>query len=150
MRLIPYEDAYQPVFRQLNLEWLDHYGLTEPYDLKILDDPRSTVLDPGGFIWLVEAEGEIVGTAGLAKEADGVFELIKMAVTESYQGRGISRMLIEACLSQARAMGAKKVTLYSNHQLSRAIALYEKYGFRPVELGQSPMQTADVRMELIL
>jgi GNAT superfamily N-acetyltransferase len=84
------------------------------------------------------------------KEEEGVYELVKMAVTESYRGKGISRLLIERCLYKAREIGAKKVTLFSNHQLERAIGLYEKYGFNHVEVVNSPMETADVRMELIL
>ncbi len=150
VRIVPYRSEHHSVFKQLNLEWLDHYQLTESHDLMILDDPKGTVLDRGGYIWMAEADGKIVGSAGLMKEEDGVYELVKMAVTKSHRGKGISRLLIERCLYKARELGAKKVTLYSNHQLQTAIGLYEKYGFHHVELVNSPMETADVRMELIL
>jgi N-acetylglutamate synthase-like GNAT family acetyltransferase len=150
IKIIPYRSEHHAQFKQLNLEWLDHYNLTESHDLMILDDPQRTILDNGGYIWMAEADGTIVGSAGLMKEEEGVYELVKMAVTESYRGKGISRLLIERCLYKAREIGAKKVTLFSNHQLERAIGLYEKYGFNHVEVVNSPMETADVRMELIL
>ena len=73
-----------------------------------------------------------------------------MTVTENYRGKGISKMLIEQCMAKAKEIGAKKLSLFSNHQLQRAINLYEKYGFYHVELVNSPMETADIRMELIL
>ena len=150
IKIIPYRPEYHATFRQLNLEWLDHYSLTESHDLMILDDPQGTILDKGGYIWMAEADGKIVGSAGLMKEEDGVYELVKMTVTESYRGKGISRLLIERCLYKAREIGAKKVALYSNHQLQTAIGLYEKYGFHHVELVNSPLETADIRMELVL
>jgi GNAT superfamily N-acetyltransferase len=150
IKLIPYRSEHQVVFKQLNLEWLDFYHLTESHDLMILDDPEGEVINKGGFIWMAEADGKIVGSAGLMKEEEGVYELVKMAVREDYRGNGIARLLIERCLYKAREIGAKKVTLFSNHQLHTAISLYEKYGFHHVALVNSPMETADVRMELIL
>lgn len=150
IKIIPYRTEHHAVFKQLNLEWLDHYHLTESHDLMVLNDPQGIILDRGGFIWMAEADGKIVGSAGLMKEQEGEFELVKMAVTENYRGKGISRLLIDQCLSKAKEIGAKKVSLYSNSQLQRAIGLYEKYGFRHVELVNSPLETADVRMELVL
>ncbi|MEI9910911.1 MAG: GNAT family N-acetyltransferase [Bacteroidota bacterium] len=148
--IIQYQPEHHASFKQLNLEWLDHYNLTESHDLMILDDPEGTILNKGGYIWMAEADGRLVGSAGLMKEHEGVYEVVKMAVTSDYRGKGISRLLIEKCLDKAREMGAKKLTLFSNHQLQTAIGLYEKYGFRDVPVTDSPMETADVKMELIL
>ena len=150
IKIIPYRSEHHDDFKQLNLEWLDHFHLTETHDLMILDDPQGEVIDKGGFIFMAEADGNIVGSAGLMKEHEGVYELIKMAVTESHRGKGIARLLIERCLYKAREIGAEKVTLFSNHQLETAISLYAKYGFQHTEVVNSPMETADVRMELIL
>src|SRR5262245_1143648 len=150
IKIIPYSEQHRAVFKQMNLEWLDQYHLTESHDLMILNDPEGTVLNNGGSIWMAEVDGRIVGCAGLMKEREGEFELIKMAVTEEYRGRGISKLLIEKCIATAKQIGAKKLSLFSNHQLQRAIGLYEKYGFHHVEVVNSPMETADIRMELIL
>jgi len=150
IKIIPYRSEHRDDFKQLNLEWLDHFHLTESHDLMILDDPEGQVIDKGGFIFMAEAGGKIVGSAGLMKEHEGVYELIKMAVTESFRGKGIARLLIERCLYKAREIGAEKVTLFSNHQLQTAISLYAKYGFQHTEVVNAPMETADVRMELIL
>lgn len=150
IKIIPYTDTHHAAFKTLNLEWLDHYNLTESHDLVILDDPRGTILDKGGFIWMAEAGGKLVGSAALIKEQEGEYELAKMAVTADYRGQGISKLLIEKCLEKARELGAKKLLLFSNHQLRTALSLYEKYGFHHVEIHDSPFETADVRMELVL
>lgn len=150
VELIDYADKYAPEFKRINLEWLDRYHLTEEPDLRILDDPRGTILNSGGVIYLARAKGIIVGSAALINEHDGVYELAKMTVIPHWQGKGISNLLIEKCLNKARELKAKKIILFSNHQLQAALGLYEKYGFKHVEVTDSPFQTADVRMELVM
>lgn len=150
IQVIEYRDQYQQDFKGLNLEWLDKYNLTESHDLEVLNDPQGTILGKGGFIWLAVDDGNLVGSAALIKEHEGEFELAKMAVTAAYRGRGISKLLIETCLQKAREIGAKKLSLFSNHQLLTALKLYEKYGFYYVEVEDSPFETADVKMELVL
>ena len=148
IEIIEFEDRYGAAFKDLNLVWLEKYNLTESHDLLVLNDPKGTILDHGGFIWLAKAGDEIVGTAALMKEADGIFELAKMSVAENWQGRGISKQLIETCLNKAKEIGAKKLSLFSNHKLETALKLYEKYGFQHVEVKDAPFETADVKMEL--
>ena len=150
VNIIEYSSQYQPDFRSLNLEWLDKYNLTESHDLMVLDDPQATILDRGGFIWLAISDNKVVGSAALIKEHEGEYELAKMAVTAAYRGKGISKLLIETCLAKAKEIGAKKLSLFSNHQLQTALKLYEKYGFYYVEVENSPFETADVKMELVL
>ena len=129
---------------------MDHYHLTESHDLMVLDDPEGTIINRGGFIWMARVDEELVGSAALMKEHDGVYELAKMCVVEAFRGKGISKLLMEQCISKARDIGALKLLLFSNHQLQNAIGLYEKYGFRHVTVENSPFATADVKMELVL
>ena len=150
VKIVEYSNQYQDDFRSLNLEWLDKYNLTEEADLMVLNDPQGTILDKGGFIWLAMAENKVIGSSALIKEHEGEYELAKMAVTAEYRGKGISKMLIETCLAKAKEIGAKKLLLFSNHQLQTALKLYEKYGFYHVAVEDSPFETADVKMELVL
>src|SRR5689334_6439033 len=150
VEIIDYAGEYAKDFRDLNLEWLESYNLTESHDLEIINHPQETILDNGGYIFLAKEGDKIIGTAGIANEGDSVFELVKMTVTPSFRGKGISKMLIEKCLDKARELKAKKVFLYSNSQLQTAISLYKKYGFVHVDASNSPLVTADVKMELTL
>ena len=148
--LINYNSKYQPDFKRLNLEWLDKYGLTESHDLEILDDPEGTVIARGGYIFLAIDGSKVIGTAGLWKESGLEYELIKMGVDPQYRGRGISKLLLEECIGKARELGAVKIILFSNSQLTTALKLYENYGFRHVAVTGAPFLTADVKMELNL
>jgi putative acetyltransferase len=148
--IIEYQDHHQPIFKALNAVWLEHYNLMESHDLDILNNPRELILKNGGVIYLAQHQNEIVGSAALIKEHDGIYELAKMTVAASHQKMGITKLLLDRCLEKARELRAKSVILFSNSQLKAALALYEKYGFQHVAVEDSPFATADVKMELIL
>jgi ribosomal protein S18 acetylase RimI-like enzyme len=148
--IISYEEKYQPDFKRLNLEWLDKYNLTESHDLEILNDPMGTVINRGGCIFLAMDGETVIGTAGLWKENEEEYELIKMGVDAAYRGRGISKTLLEKCIDEARKKKAAKIFLFSNSQLQTALGLYKKYGFHHVDVTNAPFITADVKMELSL
>jgi putative acetyltransferase len=150
IEIFPFEDRFARAFKEMNLEWLDKYGLTESHDLQVLDDPRGTIIKPGGFIFLAMEEGIPVGSAALMKEGNKHFELAKMSVIPAMRGRGISKLLISRCINKAIESGAEKLFLFSNHQLTTALQLYTGFGFSHVPVVDSPFETADVRMELDL
>jgi GNAT superfamily N-acetyltransferase len=148
VRIIDFEARHSAEFKKLNEDWLNRYKLMESHDMEVLDDPVGKVINPGGYIFLAEKDGKIIGCAGLMKESDDEFELIKMAVDPLHQGTGISKLLIEKCISKARSAGAARIYLYSNSQLQTAIRLYSKYGFKHISADHSPFATADVKMEI--
>ena len=148
--IIEYEERYSADFKRMNIEWLEKYGLLEPPDLLVLNNPKGAILDAGGYIFLAVVDGVVAGSSALQKEHDGVYELAKMAVRPAFQGKGISKLLMEKCLEKAKQLQAKTVLLYSNSQLQTAIRLYEKYGFVHVPVTDSPFVTADVKMSLTL
>ena len=147
--IINFEMKYAADFKRLNLEWLDKYELTEPADLAMLDNPQQEILDTGGVIYLAKSGDEIIGSAALIKERDGEFELAKMAVGTAFQGKGISKLLIEKCIAKANELGATKLFLVSNSKLTTALSLYEKYGFKYMAVVDNHYSNADVRMEMI-
>lgn len=146
--IISFEPKYAADFKRLNIEWLDKYELTEPADISMLENYQSEILDTGGAIYLAKAGDEIIGSAALIQEKPGEYELAKMAVTAVWQGKGISKLLIEKCLEKAKELNALKVFLASNSKLSTALSLYEKYGFKHVPVIDNHYSNADVRMEL--
>jgi putative acetyltransferase len=147
--IIEYQDHHQPIFKALSAVWLEHYNLMESHDIEILDNPRELILKNGGVIYLAKHNDEIVGSAALINEHDGLYELAKMTVAKSHQKMGISKLLLERCLEKAKELRAIKIILFSNNQLKAALGLYEKYGFQHVPVEDSLFATADVKMELV-
>jgi putative acetyltransferase len=148
-RIIDYTDTYASDFKNINIEWLEKYNLLEDHDLQMLDDPRGTIINHGGVIYLAEDNGSIIGSAALIHEHDGIYELAKMTVIPTWRGKGISKLLLKKCIDTARTLGAKKIVLFSNDQLQTAIALYQQYGFKHIAVTDSPFTTANVKMELV-
>ena len=150
IQIITYSRKYQPDFKRLNLEWLDKYNLAESHDLEILNNPEETVIDTGGCIFLAMDGEQVIGSAGLWKENEVEYELVKMSVDPTYRGQGISKILLDRCLAEAEKRKAQKIFLFSNSQLKTALKLYEKYGFQYVDVTGTNLVTADVKMELSL
>ena len=49
--IIPFEPEYAPHFYTLNVAWLEKYFYVEPYDEKVLSNPKEYILKNGGFIF---------------------------------------------------------------------------------------------------
>jgi ribosomal protein S18 acetylase RimI-like enzyme len=153
--IIPFDDPYAADFKQLNLEWLNGFGLFEDADLKHLDHPRDGIIDKGGTIWMAvdpaalrpDGRPGAVGTVAIMPHAPGVAELIKLAVTSSVQGRGVGRRLCQCVIDRAKAMDVRKLELVSSHKLTSALKLYESLGFEYGPLPEDPgYQTTDIYM----
>jgi len=141
----------EAAFRSLNEEWILRYFAMERKDESILAEPRRTILDCGGRIFLAVRQGETVGCCALLAMGPGEFEVAKMAVTESCQGAGIGRRLLEKTIAEARAAGATRLYLETNRKLAAAIRLYESVGFTHIpedRIVPSPYARANVHMEL--
>lgn len=133
-------------FVRLNTAWITRYFSLEPPD-HVLFEGRDAFLEKGGVFLSLQAGEEVVGVCTLVPEHPGVFELGKMAVDERYQGRGLSHLLMQGALDEARQRGGQKVVLYTNSTLAAAIALYRKHGFRETHIGPHPSYT---RVDLIM
>ncbi|MEO8713306.1 MAG: GNAT family N-acetyltransferase [Parafilimonas sp.] len=148
--IIDYEDQYLKDFQRLNLEWLEKFNLVESHDLEILNHPQENVINRGGFIFLLKEEDAVIGTAGIFKINEAEYELIKMAVAPEHRGKKFGDILLKKCISKAKEMHAVKLILFSNSNLQTAIRLYERFGFKHVEVIDAPFETADIKMELKL
>lgn len=144
--------SYRPgdaeAFRSLNEAWIEKYFGMEEADRKILNNPESYVLSRGGHIFFAVANGTPIGCCALVPISDGVYEVAKMAVAESWQGRGIGRRVLAYTVEQGRALGAASLYLETNNTLANAIHLYESLGFQHLPPKDSPYVRANVFMEL--
>jgi ribosomal protein S18 acetylase RimI-like enzyme len=59
-------------------------------------------------------------------------------------------LLCKVAVEKARALGAKKVMLYTQSRLVAAIGIYHQLGFKNIPLGAGIYKRADIKMELYL
>lgn len=145
--IIPFSDTSSDAIKTLNLEWLTKYFKVEPKDEMVLSNPKSEIIDKGGFIFYAQYKGSIVGTVSLLKIDEVTFELSKMAVSSSVQGIGIGKQMLEHCFEFSKHNNINKLILYSNRSLQSAIHLYTKYGFKEIPLESGIYERADIKME---
>ena len=130
LAIVDFSDDLAPAFRSINAEWIEAMFTLEANDRAILDHPREAIIDRGGIIRFVAAEGlGIVGTCALIRIGDGVFELTKMGVLASARGRKAGEFLLAHVVAEARAMKLTRLYLLTNARCEAAIHLYEKAGF---------------------
>jgi putative acetyltransferase len=109
---------------------------------------------PGSCYWLGEIEScsqadvhsdrqsTIIGGCGIYPTPDlpeGYAELVKLYVDASYRGQGIGLLLMEKCFESARQLGYSHLYLETLPELSKAVSMYERAGFRHIHerLGKS-------------
>ena len=146
-----YKREYAEAFKALNLHWLQQYFVVEPHDEEVLSDPERFILKPGGEILVAKIADRVVGVVALMPDANGIFELTKMAVDSDLRGQKIGQQLLQHTLNFARQKGLDALILYSNRKLENAIYLYRKYGFEEIPLEQpNPYLRADIKMRISL
>lgn len=155
MSIITYSPEFQPDFKRLNLEWISRYFAVEAHDVEQLDHPEIHVLPRNGQIFLAQSGEQIVGcvamvNTGSPEQGNSEFELAKMAVSPTMQGKGIGKKLCLAAIDYARQLGVRTVWLESNRMLTPALTMYASVGFREVPSVPTPYARADIRMEMRL
>jgi GNAT superfamily N-acetyltransferase len=148
LEIVYYKSAHQSAFEKLNRNWIEKYFWMEAIDEQVLQHPETHILNNGGAILMALYQQEVAGTVALKYVEPGVFEFTKMAVEESHQGKKIGEALALTAIQTAKERGAKKIILYSNTKLHKAIMLYRKLGFKEVALD-GPYKRSDIKMELI-
>lgn len=151
IRIVGFDERFAEDFGRLNYEWIEEsYGI-EQHDREVLDNPKESVVAPGGEIFFAVEDGRAIGTVAMIPFGDGAFELAKMAVAPEARGRRIGDRLMEACIEFARLSGAASIILESNTKQEAAIHLYRKFGFKETPLDpNSHFVRANIRMELAI
>ena len=97
---------------------------------------RHTDLDveaqPDGIL-VAEADGRPVGYIASRFDRDTLVGWIpNLAVLPEYQGQGVGKMLMQACLDLMRAQGMRYAKIETMHTNERGERFYRQVGFREV------------------
>jgi ribosomal protein S18 acetylase RimI-like enzyme len=105
-----------------------------------VDQQKAELADPDRATWFAESdEGNVVGFVMLRRgsKSDSVIaarpaEVQRLYADRTLHGRGTGARLMELCLAQASAWNCDVIWLAVWEKNPRAIAFYEKQGFRKV------------------
>lgn len=149
--ILGWSPAYGEDFKSLNEAWILEYFEMEEADRRMLEDPQSYVIDPGGDILFAKDRqtGDIVATCALINREGGSAELAKMTVIDEVRGKGVGKLIAHAVIARARELKFSKLYLETNSRLAPALGLYRQLGFsRKPSPFDSDYTRADVYMEM--
>jgi DNA-binding MarR family transcriptional regulator/GNAT superfamily N-acetyltransferase len=125
-----------------DLGWIIHrqavlytqeYGWTQDYEAlvaKILADFVQSFDPAREAAWIAEIDGRVVGSIFLVRgDAPEVGKLRLLYVEPDTRGRGVGAMLVQACTDRARAVGYRRLELWTNSILVAARRIYQRAGF---------------------
>ena len=144
-----YETKFDNDFFVLNKVWIEESWILEESDKKDLLNPDKIVHNGGQVFFALENQ-KVIGTVAMINSSDDRFELAKMTVQEDFRGKGIANMLMDECLKFAKENKANEIFLISNDSLTIARNLYDKYGFKEIDLDSQKYDRGNVKMRLTL
>ncbi len=85
--------------------------------------------------YILEEKGDVVGTVSLNICWEDLAEVRSLAVAPGHTHKGIGRILVQACLDEARDLGLKRV-----FALTYQSGFFEKMGFHYIEKSELPQK----------
>lgn len=79
--------------------------------------------------WIATVDGERVGSIFCVRADDETAKLRLLLVDPTARGLGIGSRLVDACLDFAREVGYRRITLWTNDNLTAARHIYQRAGF---------------------
>ncbi|MET4081621.1 putative acetyltransferase [Pedobacter sp. UYP30] len=132
-----------------------------------IDKPGTVYTDPTtdslfelfekdqSVFWLAEKDGELLGSCGIYPTDGlpaGCVELVKFYVSALARGEGVGKALLEKSITSAQHFGYNDMYLESFPELSTAVSIYKKAGFKLLSapLGNSGHFACNLWMLLVL
>lgn len=99
-----------------------------------LHDIPNIYLKNSGNFWIATDKDKIVGTIALKDMNDHQGYLKRMYVSSEYRGTGLAQNMLQILLDHAKNHGFEEIYLATTfgEKIKRAIAFYEKSGFKRV------------------
>lgn len=135
------------------------YGLVEEYfaaaRVVVREDRTRFERDyfgPNVGFWLATPDSRLAGCIALRElrfRAAVLGEIKRMYVRPAYRGQGIAGALLGTLESYAVRCGYRELVLDTTDEMTSAVRLYEKHGYRPCSrYNENPQATIFMRKEI--
>lgn len=154
MQIRPIESGDNEALAKVIRTALAEFGANKPGTVYF--DPTTDALfelfrTPGSFYYVATQDKRVIGGCGIFPTENlpnGTCELVKLYVAKEARGTGLGKQLMEQSMRWAKESGYTHVYLESMPELKKAVSIYEKVGFQPLDhpLGNSGHDGCDIWM----
>lgn len=139
--------------RELFLEYAQSLGFSlcfQNFDQELADLPGDYA-PPEGRLLLAVYRGQLAGCVALHQAGPGICEMKRLYLRPQFRGKGMGRILAESVISEARALGCRKMRLDTVEPvMPNAVAMYRRLGFKEIEPYRANPIAGALYMELDL
>ena len=114
-----------------DIELIERYFDQRAFDEELAELPGKYTR-PHGRLLLAYLDGKPAGCVALRDLGDGICEMKRMFVPETFRGRGVGRVLAERIIAEGKDAGYRTMRLDTSRRQSEAMRLYERAGFRRI------------------
>ena len=144
-----FRDHLASVFAQVR----QRYGITYDVDSTLLHEKAELprFLPPHGRMLIARVDGRPIGICCLKRIGERMGEIKHLYVCPDVRGSGAGRKLMEALISEARAMDFDVLRLDSGRFQTPAHALYRSLGFVEIpRYPENPMPESEAHILLYM
>ncbi|MGI5836571.1 MAG: N-acetyltransferase [Chloroflexota bacterium] len=99
----------------------------------MLARPLSELYENLRDFWVIEEGNKVIACCALHINWSDLAEVRSLAVDRGYQRQGLGRVLVNACIDEAREMGIPRV-----YALTRESEFFERVGFKRIAVNELP------------
>ena len=115
-------------------DWLDIDLSYQDFEAELAALPGKYAPPRGEILLACNRDGKALGCVGLRPiDPEGVCEMKRLYVAPEGRGLGLGSRLVEAIIQAAELAGYREMRLDTLPSMKSAIALYERYGFEPMD-----------------
>lgn len=114
-----------------DIELVERYFDQRAFDEELAGLPGKYAR-PCGRLLLAYLDGRPAGCVALRDLGDGLCEMKRMFVPDTFRGRGVGRALAERIIAEGKDAGYRAMRLDTSRRQSEAMQLYERAGFRRI------------------
>ena len=144
MKIRPYHEGDDAKIVALIQEVLDEYGIIDEdvsQESDLQDIPAYFDFSNGGGLWVLDDEGQVVGTIGLHRLDDESCYFSRFYVKKEYRGEGWGSKLWHHRAEYLKTLPYKRAYATSFHAFVEALEFYKTHGYEEIKKENFPVET---------